>query len=447
MNKIFLIIQREYLSRVKKKSFIVMTILGPVLMAAIIMAPIILAETGTEHKAVDVVDETGLFINKFENSEEMSFNYLPMKIKDAKETLTQRGADALVYIPQPEVSVPTQVIIYSPKHASLTLRSHIRSVMQKEVELLKLKASGLDPDVLQSIKTEINVKTIKVNESGGEEQSMTEIRTAVGFFGAILIYFFVFMFGVQVMRGVIEEKTNRIVEVIISSVKPFQLMMGKIIGVALVGLTQVLLWVVLTFSLISVAKIAMPETFVAQQELTMQQNNVLKPVNGTTETVITANDNTQDKVFNEALEALRSINYGVIIGAFIFFFLGGYLLYSALFAAVGAAVDNETDTQQFMMPITLPLIFAFVAAQIVIKDPESSLSFWLSIIPFTSPIIMMVRIPFGVSYPELALSAGLLIAGFIGTTWLAAKIYRTGILMYGKKISYKELWKWIRYKN
>jgi ABC-2 type transport system permease protein len=254
------------------------------------------------------------------------------------------------------------------------------------------------------------------------------------------------MFGSLVMRGVIEEKTSRIIEVIISSVKPFELMMGKIVGVALVGLTQFLLWVVLTASLITVITATFSNKITTTKTPTEQiissqlpSADQLKPPGSVNS--VTASD----EGVNEVLNAINSIDFPVMIGTFLFYFLFGYLLYAALFAAIGSAVDSEADTQQFMLPITIPLIFAIIMAQYVMQEPQGPMAFWLSIIPFTSPVIMMIRIPFGVPYLDLALSMFLLLLGFLGTTWLAGKIYRTGILMYGKKVNYKELWKWLRY--
>jgi ABC-2 type transport system permease protein len=257
------------------------------------------------------------------------------------------------------------------------------------------------------------------------------------------------MFGSQVMRGVIEEKSNRIVEVIISSVKPVQLMFGKIIGIALVGLTQFLLWIILTFLIVT--------AFQATQSANFGKNNkenstTFSPSNNSPLPMNAVNTGTPDmsqvnkeEMMNDVTNALKTVNFGVMISMFLFYFMGGYLLYGSLFAAIGSAVDNESDTQQFMLPITIPLIFALIMAQFVTNNPGGPVAYWLSIIPFTSPIIMMIRIPFGVPIHEIILSMTLLVFGFILTTWLAAKIYRTGILMYGKKISYKELWKWLRY--
>jgi len=248
-----------------------------------------------------------------------------------------------------------------------------------------------------------------------------------------------------VMRGVIEEKTSRIVEVIISSVKPFQLMMGKIIGVGLVGLTQFLLWVVLTFGIVTVVTTIMT-TKGEKKSTTEQIIQQQKAINPAASKALTEQMGSSSEEMGGVMEAINSVNFPVMIGAFLFFFLVGYLMYAALFAAIGGAVDSEADTQQFMLPITIPLILSIIMAQYIIRDPDGPISFWFSIFPLTSPVVMMIRIPFGVPYLQVILSMVLLLLGFLGTTWLAGKIYRTGILMYGKKVSYKELWKWIRYK-
>lgn len=444
MNKISLIIQREYLTRVKKKSFIVMTILGPVLMAALFIVPVYMAQMGGEVKTIQVVDETGLFSHRFENTKELIFKPLDLEIEQAKAIFPLSGDDALLYIPMTEVSVPSSAVLYFDKQPAMVMKSHINSSMRREVESLKLAASGIDPDIMRSIKSSVNLITIKLHEGGKEEKKFSEVATILGFVSAILIYMFVFMFGSQVMRGVIEEKTSRIVEVIVSSVKPFQLMMGKIVGIGLVGLTQFLLWVVLTLVIVVGFQTAFPEKFRASEtENMMISNTRITDANQPLEETLQIDES----VMAQVAEGIRSINFSAIIFSFLFYFLGGYLLYAALFAAIGGAVDNETDSQQFMLPITIPLIIAIVMAQYVINEPNGPISFWLSIIPLTSPVIMMIRIPFGVPYFDLGLSVVLLILGFLGTTWLAAKIYRTGILMYGKKVDYAELWKWLKYKG
>lgn len=470
MNKIFLIIRREYLTRVRKRSFIVMTILGPLLMAAIFVIPIYLATMQDEKRVVHVVDETGLFITKFGNTD--NYNFIPQytDLETAKKTLKQTAGYALLYIPRTELNVPSQAMLYSDKQPSLNLKSYITGVMNREIEKQKLAAEIRDQirrntpgyktvadtaadnlmseTILKNIKTNINLVTYKIEEGGTEKKSFTEVNMIVGMVASLMIYMFIFMFGSQLMRGVIEEKTNRIVEVIVSSVKPFQLMAGKIIGVALVGLTQFLLWVVFTALIVGAFQTAFPAKFkmpAAQEKFIAGRQ--IQPETGVDESTMNIQANTGNETANQIFEAISSINFPVMIVSFIFFFIGGYLLYGALFAAIGSAVDSEADTQQFMLPVTVPLIFAIVMMQYVINNPEGPLSWWLSMIPFTSPVIMMIRIPFGVPYAQLALSAALLVAGFLATTWVAAKIYRTGILMYGKKVNYAELWKWIRYKG
>jgi len=445
MNKIKIIILREYLTRVKKKSFIVMTILGPILMASIWVLPVVLATVNTDTKSIQVLDETGLFAHRFTDTETMKFVPVTIDVEIAKNNLLKSGDYGLLWIPRTELSVPSTAMFYSSGQASLEVTSHIKGIMKNEVESLKLEASGIDPSILRSIKSNIILNTIKITESGSEEKSFTEISMGVGLFSGVLIYMFIFIFGAQVMRGVMEEKTNRIVEVIISSVKPFELMMGKIIGVAMVGLTQFGLWIVLTLGIVTVLQATVLDTkqLTKSEQIFTGQGKVL---NEDQLKDISAQMQADDSFNMQIIEAITSINYGVMIGAFLFFFLGGYLLYAALFAAIGSAVDNETDSQQFMMPVTIPLILSMVMLGMIINNPSGSVAFWFSIIPLTSPIIMMLRIPFGVPAWEIALSAGLLILGFLFTTWFAAKIYRTGILMYGKKVNYAELWKWLKYE-
>ena len=459
MKKILLIIRREYLTRVKKRSFVVMTILGPLLMAALVIVPIYIATLSNETKTVGVLDETGLFFEKFKDSENIRFHYLVSDINSAKQNFSKSGDYALLYIPKTEIALPTNAILYSDRQVNINIHSYIRNVMTKQVEELKLEAKLKDlplpedrkitpDDILRSIKASVDITTIKIGGNGKEEKSYPEVTFVLGIFSSILIYFFIFMFGAQVMRGVIEEKTSRIVEVIVSSVKPFELMMGKIVGVALVGLTQFLLWVILTFGIVTVVTSAFT-TKPSSKSPTEQVISAQLPALGKDnpdKVPGTANQQKQQGV-NEVLDAIGTINFPVMIGSFLFFFLFGYLMYAALFAAIGSAVDSEADTQQFMLPITLPLIFAIVMAQYIVQNPDGSLAIWLSMIPLTSPIIMMILIPFGVPYAEVIASMVLLVLGFIGATWLAGKIYRTGILMYGKKINYRELWKWIRYKS
>ena len=448
MNKIGLIIKREYLTRVRKKSFVIMTILGPVLMAALFIVPVWLAMNEEDESNILVIDDSFLFHERMTDTDKIHFVFpeVGTRLDSAKSQMVEsEDFDAVLYIHEKIMSTPTGIQLIYDKQPGINVIRYIENTLENDIEKFKLAKSGIDQGTIEAAKTNIKLVTKKLDEVGEESKSNTELSMIVGMFSGILIYMFIFLYGVQVMRGVIEEKTSRIIEVIISSVKPFELMMGKIIGIALVGLTQFLLWMVLSTTLISGGKTLVENHFAQKETATSieQAMSTTESVSPEAEEAVSAELN--QAAIDEVFASIEQINLPIILFSFLFYFLGGYLIYSALFAAVGSAVDNEADTQQFMLPITLPIIFSFVMAQVVINNPESPMSFWLSMIPFTSPIIMMVRIPFGVPYWELALSMFLLVIGFIGTTWVAGRIYRTGILMYGKKISYKELWKWLRY--
>ncbi|MCK4568925.1 MAG: ABC transporter permease [Bacteroidales bacterium] len=450
MKKILLIIQREYLTRVRKRSFIVMTILGPILMASAFVIPMYIATlTDEEKKVIEVLDETGWFFEKFSDTDEFEFKYTVADLETAKFELMENDEFALLYIPRRELTVPSSAVLYSLRQPGVDLKGYIRNVMSKEVETQKLRINLDEMDLTEEdreramklpdlIRTSITLSTMKMDESGEEEETFTEIMMAVAFVSGMIIYMFIFIFGAQVLRGVMEEKTSRIIEVMVSSVRPFQLMMGKIVGIAMVGLTQFLLWIILTFAIVSVFQVS----FADQMPGPDVRMAVTQSAEVSNETAVAGNTQIA-RVF----EVINSINYTVILISFLFFFLGGYLLYAALFAAIGSAVDSETDTQQFMMPVTIPLFLGFIVANMAVYNPDGQLALWFSMIPFTSPIVMMARIPFGVPIEQIWISGALLILGFIFTTWLAARIYRTGILMYGKKVSYRELWKWIRYRG
>lgn len=441
MRNILLVIKREYMVRVKKKSFLIMTILAPVLFVGGYAMVFWMAISSVDSKLVQVVDESGLFTNEFKDSESLKFSFIDQSIDSAKAHFTDSHANALVYIPKNVINAPKSVRIYAPKNVSMELKSDIESVIEKQIENIKLSEAGITHKILEDSRVNVKSETISLSDDG-EKTSSSGAATIIGGICAFLIYMSVFIYGTQVMRGVTEEKTSRIVEVIISSIKPYQLMMGKIIGVALVGLTQFVLWIFLTVSLTAatsaVLSSKMPkDSQELQQEMSKMQQGM--PASNMPGSGV-------DNPVAEVLGAVNSLNIPLIISCFLFYYLGGYLFYSALFGAVGAAVDNDADTQQFMLPITLPIIFSFIFAQLVLRDPDGTLAFWTSMIPFTSPIIMMVRIPFGVPAWQIALSMGLLVLGFMGTIWLASRIYRVGILMYGKKVTYKELAKWIFYK-
>ena len=421
MNKTFLIIKREFLVRVKKKSFIIMTLLAPILMASLIIVPVLVTDSGQQKRLIGIYENTTSFAKEIEDSENIHFTVFDnMQMDEFIKDPEGSNYYALLKIENDSYS------IYSNQQVALNLRKSIEKQLEQISERNKLKQAGINLEIIEQAKTNINIETKIITSEGNTTSSSTEASIGIGFITGILIYMFIFMYGTMVMRGVIEEKTNRIVEIIISSVKPFQLMIGKILGVALVGLTQFILWIVLTIIISSIAEIIFFDT----TEITNNLDSV-----------------DQSVILNEFTRLTGGINLMLIFVSFLFYFLFGYLMYSALFAAVGSAVDAEADTQQFMLPITIPLIFSFILIQPVMDNPDGILAFWLSIIPLTSPIIMMARLPFGVESWQLIISMILLILGFIVTTFIAGKIYRTGILMYGKKISYKELWKWLTYKG
>lgn len=431
LSKIVLVLKREYLTRVRKKSFMVMTILAPLLLVSFYGVIIYFAvnrDIGDNEKRVYVVDETNLYAGKLASKEKLEFSYgtyAPYKGSE-KSFLEKEGYYAVLHIPSDTTLPITLTAIDEP---SLSTNGYIENQLEQVARESKLSKAGIAQSTLDEVnKTNIHITTAKATETGTQNTN-AEANTALGFIGAILIYMFIFLYGVQVMRGVIEEKTNRIIEVIISSLKPFELMMGKITGIALVGLTQFLIWVLLI-------------TVLGGSASGLVMANMQIPAEGSQQLAASSNG------MGGFMQALLGFNYVYFIGVFVFYFISGYLFYGALFAAIGSAVDNETDTQQFMLPVTLPLVFALVLAQsAVATNPNGPLAVWLSVIPFTSPVVMMVRLPFGVPNWQLVLSMVSMVIGFVSTVWLAAKIYRIGILMYGKKTTYKEISKWLFYKG
>ena len=445
MGKILLIIQREYLTRVKKKSFLVMSLLGPLLIAGMMMLVIWMGMAENENQKLIVIDDLNPAFShlRSQNTDQIQFVYVDMTLDEAKDKLMEAESDytGVLYLPENVLNSKRAQLFFKKQPSSFVLRS-IEKKVEGIVESLNLARFDIDKEAFYKVKSTVTLQPIKFSKSGEEEDLNTD-KAYVGFGFGLTIYMFIFLYGVQVMRGVIEEKTSRIVEVIISSVKPFQLMMGKIVGVALVGLTQIAIWIALTFGILTLGQSALfeqnydPAKIAEQIQMTPEMAKQIQAENGfTTKDLIDENN------------IIFRINWPLMIGMFLFYFLGGYLLYSALFAAIGSAVDSETDTQQFMLPVTMPLIFAYVMSVFIIENPEGPAAFWLSIIPLTSPIVMMVRIAMGIpdgAMWEVILSMVLLVAAFVFTVWISAKIYRTGILMYGKKVSYKELWKWLWY--
>lgn len=451
MNKISVIIKREYFTRVRKKSFIIMTILAPILMASIVLIPMLLMTSQKgEHKKIAVIeDNSDLFRGVIKNTDEAEFVYLEnTKVEDLKNSFEKSGYYGILWISPQVINTPNAVELISTKQPPIGLLEYIENSLEKEIERQKLVAYKIDnlDDIMKNIETNVSIQTINIDSAGAEKKTSTGISMGLTYFLGLLMYMLVFIFGAQVMRGVIEEKTSRVVEVIISSVKPVQLMMGKIIGIALVGLTQFLIWIILTASIIVVLKTTfLPDAGVSEisrniPQSIMAQSNINAAVQ-------VAPVNPGSREIANLIDSAMNQPWGLIIFSFIFYFITGYLLYASIFAAIGSAVDNETETQQFMLPVTIPIILALMVAMGTMQNPESPLSFWCSMIPLTSPIVMMARIPFGVPVWQLAASMIIMLLSFGAFVWMAAKIYRTGILMYGKKASWKEMWKWLTFNG
>lgn len=432
MNKIGLIIQREYLTRVRKKSFIIMSIIGPLLFGLLMVIPIWLASRESDEKVIEILDESGYFRDKIEDTGVVSFTYLDKTIEEAKNDLSSTDSYGLLYIPKLDLEHPEGITFFAEKNPSIEIQISLERLLKNEIERIKLDNSGIDKEKLDKIKTEIDLNIINLTDKG-EKEGNVGVATATGYFAGFLIYIFVFLYGIQTLRGVIEEKTSRIVEVIISSVKPFQLMMGKIIGIGAVGLTQLFLWVILTVIIYQGAFIIYGTDTSDSKQIELAANAQEMP-NG-------------DVDMPEIFEQINTINFPVLLSTFLFYFLAAYLFYGSLFAAVGSAVDNDADAQQFQLPISLPLIMSLMLLGAIIRDPHGDLAFWTSIIPFTSPVVMMMRIPFDPPVWHIILSMVLMVLGFIFTTWLAGRIYRIGILMHGAKVNYKILAKWFMMRN
>lgn len=415
MNKIFLVIRREYLARVRKKSFLIMTLLTPVLFALLIIVPVyIMKNPQTPTRNFAVIDNSNLFSKVFVSNDKYKFSFINQPQDSLLNYCKKNNIYAVVVIP--ENYLIDSVQIYSQEPITLDVKGTFQSLLDAQAMKMFLEEQHIDPAILAQAHKEVPLKTYQwSNENGKAQDSSSEVYTALGYIGAFIIYMFILIYGAQLMRSSMEEKKDRIMEILVSSVKPFNLMMGKVIGVALVAFTQFFIWIAAAIFLISSFHLS------AHAVGGMQ--------------------------FLSVLTAIKTVNITKFVILFLIYFIGGYLLYGSLFAAIGAAVDNETDTQQFMLPLTLPLILSVVFAQSVITEPNGQLAVILSMIPFTSPVVMLVRVGFGVSFWQMALSISLLVLTFLLCVYLAAKIYRIGILAYGKKITYHDLWKWIKYKG
>lgn len=438
MSKIGLIIEREYKTRVLKKSFILLTLLTPVLLVALMLVPLWLSTIKDDTKQhIVVIDKSGMYEAALQSNELYTFDFTDRPLDTIRNTVYEKSElTGILYISGNLATDTAQVILYSDKQAKMETVSYLSGLLDNYVEDQKIAAYNIPNlrEMVENSRTNINITTVKWDEDGKEQKSSAELALTIGILSAFIIYMFILIYGGQVMSGVIQEKTNRIVEVIVSSVKPFELMMGKIIGIALVGLTQMLLWVVLTVGL---------STILGGSLFAASDMNDLQAVSGMQAgQALPSSDNMAAEIYG----MLSGYDFVQLLVMFVLYFLGGYLLYASLFAAVGSAVESETDTNQFSLPLSIPIIFALYAAIYSAQNPDGPLAFWCSLIPFTSPIVMLVRIPFGVPAWQLILSFAILVLSFAGTTWMAGKIYRTGILMYGKKNSWKEMWKWLTYR-
>lgn len=451
MRNIGIIISREYLTRVKKKSFLLTTFLVPVLFAAMCILPsVIMFMAKDTGKQVAVVDQSSIVMPYLEDTESIDYtDYSAEPVDSMKARFNDLGLDVLVVVsPLDSVTRSVTLSSYSEKPLSVDIKESIQSKVNTAVEDYRLALYDIGDlkQIMEDVESDVTMSTYTLGEDGAEKITSSEVYMIISMVLSIIIYMFIAMFSGMVMQSVIEEKASRVVEVLVSSVKATELMFGKIIGVACVALTQFLLWIVLTVVLVTGFS-----TFVgfdslmgdpAQTEQMMEMAGTMGGVSVDDMTEM-AQDESQ---MGAVLSTLKDLNYGQLILGFVIYFVLGYLLYASFFAAIGSAVENEADTNQLQMPVTLPLMLAFFIALYAFNAPDSPIVFWGSMIPFTSPIVMLARIPFGVPAWELLLSILLLLATFVACAWMSAKIYKIGILMFGKKTTFKDLWKWLKMK-
>ncbi len=433
MNNVWLILEREYLERVKKRSFLIATLLTPLIFPVIIAISVVLTKSDSNtDKIVYMVDESGLFTDVFEGSD-VNITVTDKSIDSAKVDLATDKVYGILHIPDIDKNNPRGISYYSKSSPGLSYLSDFKGPIRSRIEDMKIEELNLDKEILDQIKVSFDIATFNVTDSGESKKSSTAIASGMGYFAAFLIYIFVFVYGSFIMQSVLNEKTNKIVEVIVSSVKPFQLMLGKVLGVGAVAITQFAIWIILITSLTVFASTYFGYNPGAEQQEMMQQ------------TIQETGENPPEFVTN-ILDVIYTLPLGQIIFMFLVYFLGGFLLYGALFAAVGSAVDSLQEAQQFTLPISLPIIASIVLMTVVLNNPDGAASVALTMIPFTSPVLMMARVPFGVPVWQIAVSILLLIAGVVFALWLAGRIYRIGILTTGSKVTYKTLGKWLTMK-
>lgn len=437
-NKIAIIINREFNERVRKKSFIITTLLTPILMIALMLAPmLIMTYSKSEQKIIAVVDDSGIVAQQLQSNDEILFQPTSQPISVARDEFKDNFA--ILHIGKDVMSSTDDVRLYTNTSSSIAIESNICTQIEMVLQNEKLKKHNIEnlPLILADIHTDVNIHSFKNKSSDEKDKTSSSIvATVIAYILSFMLYIFLLTYGVMVMQSVIEEKNNRVLEVMVSSVRPFEMMLGKIFGVASVAVLQIVIWIIL---ITGVGYFVIPELLPAElsQSLAMLQQGI---------SIDTATDNSNIGLL-QALLALTDINYLLtIFASLLLLMVGGFLLYAAMFAAVGSAVDTPQDAQQLQTPIMLPIILALLIMLSVINDPTSDIAFWFSMIPFTSPIVMMARIPYDIPTWEIVVSLVVLYATFIAVVWIASKIYRVGILMHGKKPSIKELWHWIKYK-
>lgn len=449
MRNIKTIIGREYLTRVKKKSFLLTTFIVPILFAALCILPsVIMFMAKDTGKKVAVVDQSGIVMPYLVDTDAVDYqDYSAEPADSMKANFEELGLDVLVIVSPLDTAAKTvSVSSYSPKPLSMELKEGVQSKVNDAVEDYRLALYDITDlkQIMEDVKANISMSTYTMDESGEEKITSSEVYMIISMILSIIIYMFIAMFSGMVMQSVIEEKASRVVEVLVSSVKATELMFGKIIGVACVALTQFFLWIVLTLVLVGgFSAFVGFDSLMGDTAQTEQMMEMTAQMGGVDMAEMTAAMQ-EEEGLGAVLSTLKDINWVQMIFAFIIYFALGYLLYASLFAAIGSAVENEADTTQLQMPITLPLMLAFFIALYAFNAPDSQIVWWGSMIPFTSPIVMLARIPFGVPMWELALSIALLVMTFGACGWLSAKIYKIGILMFGKKTTFKDLWKWLR---
>ena len=446
LSKIGVVIKREYLNRVKKKSFLVTTFVVPILMAALTLIPVlIMMKTKDKTKTIAVVDRSGIALPYLEDTSTLLFqDFSSMEVDEVKGMMADLGIDGVLSVSELDtLNKSFTADLASPKPFGIEVSSSINSKLNDALEAYRIESYGIEglADILKEVKPDVKLNTFTIKEDGKEEISEAKVFSFLSMGLGLIIFLFITLFGGMVMSAVIEEKSSRVVEVLVSSVKATELMFGKIIGIALVAFTQFILWIVLTVALVGIGG-----KFIGQDVLSSLGDNPAGMVQGMGMNADQLSSISDQGDLAVVLNTLRTLPYGRIILVFFLFFFFGYMLYASLYAAIGSAVENEGDTQQLQIPVTIPLMIAYFIAIFAFNAPESRVAFWGSMIPFTSPIVMLARLPFGVENWELILSLGLLIITFIVCAFISAKIYKVGILMFGKKSTWKDLWKWLKQK-